>query len=200
MCKRGQESVKYVLSNCESLAKYDFILRHDSAFKYIVFSILTQYKLIDQCLTWYSPSKVKPYYENEIAEFWWDTPEYQGNEEEDDTKLFRPDAKLRLKQERQIFILEMAVPWINNREIKYQEKIDKYRNVLNKLKLDYPNSEVNQLTFIIDVLGGHSKHLRENISKIVKDKARIKCIIYNMQKSVLSSAAHITRKFKLNVQ
>ena len=52
----------------------------------------------------------------------------------------------------------------------------------------------------IDVLGGHSKHLRENISKIVKDKARIKCIIHNMQKSVLSSTAHITRKFKLNVQ
>ena len=50
----------------------------------------------------------------------------------------------------------MAVPWINNREIKYQEKIDKYRNVLNKLKLDYPNYEVNQLTFIIDGLGGHS--------------------------------------------
>ena len=94
----------------------------------------------------------------------------------------------------------MAVPWINNREIKYKEKIDKYRNVLNKLKLDYRNYEVNQLTFITDVLGGHSKHLHEKISKIVKDKARIKCIIYNMQKSVLSSAAHITRKFKLNVQ
>ena len=94
----------------------------------------------------------------------------------------------------------MVVPWINNREIKYQEKIYKYRNVLNKWKLDYPSYEVNQLTFIIDVLGGHSKHLRENISKIVKDKARIKCIIYHMQKSVLSSAAHITRKFKLNVQ
>ena len=200
MCKRGQESVKHVLSNCESLAKYDFILRHDSAFKCIVFPILTQYKLIDQCPTWYSPSKVKPNYKNEIAEFWWDTPEYQGNEEEDDTKVFRPDAKLRLKQERQIFILEIAVPWINNREIKYQEKIDKYRNVLNKLKLVYLNYEVNQLTFIIDVLGGHSKHLRENISKIIKDKARIKCIIYNMQKSVLPSAAHIARKFKLNVQ
>ena len=81
-----------------------------------------------------------------MAEFWWDTPEYQGNGEEDDTKLFRPDAKLRLKQEQQIFISEMAVPWINNREIKYQEKINKYRNVLNKLKLDYPNYEVIQLT------------------------------------------------------
>ena len=184
MCKRGQESVKHVLSNCESLAKYDFILRDDSAFECIVLPILTQYKLIDQCPTWYSPSKVKPYYENKIAEFWWDTPEYQENEEEDDTKLFPPDAKLRLKQEQQIFILEMAVPCINNREIKYQEKIDKYRNVLNKLQLDYPNYEVNQQTFIIDVLGGHPKHLRENISKIVKDKARIKCILYNMQKSV----------------
>ena len=92
------------------------------------------------------------------------------------------------------------VPWINSREIKYQEKIDKYRNVLNKLKLDHPNYEENQLTFIIDVLRGHSKHLRENISKIVKDKARIKSIVCNMQRSVLSTAAHITRKFKLSVQ
>ena len=84
--------------------------------------------------------------------------------------------------------------------IKYQEMIAKYQNVLNKLKLDYPNYEVNQLTFIIDVLGGHSRHLRKNISKIVRDKARIKSIIYNMQKSVLSSAAHIAKKLKLNVQ
>ena len=136
MCKRGQESVKHVLSNCESLAKYNFILHHDSVFKCIVFPILTQYKLIDQCPTWYSPSKVKPCYKNQIAEFWWDTPEYQGNEEEDDTKLFQSDAKLRLKQEQQIFILEMVVPRINNLEIKYQEKFNKYQNVLNKLKLD----------------------------------------------------------------
>ena len=145
-------------------------MRHDSALKCIVFPVLTQCKLIDQCPTWYSPSKVKPYYENEIAEFWWDTPEYQGNEEEDDTKLFRPDAKLRLKQERQIFILEMAVPWINNREIKYQEKIDKYRNVLNKLKLDYPNYEVNQLTFIIDVLGGIPNTYVKTLAKLSKIK------------------------------
>ena len=89
---------------------------------------------------------------------------------------------------------------INNHEVKYQEKNDKFRSVLNKLKLDYPNYEVNQLTFIIDVLGGHSKHLRGNINEIIKDKARIKSIVYNMQKSVLSSAAHIARKFKLTVQ
>ena len=94
----------------------------------------------------------------------------------------------------------MAVPWINNREVKYQKRNDKYRNVLNKLKLDYPNYEVNQLTFIIDVLGGHSKHLRENISEVIKDKARIKSFVDNMQKSVLSSAAQIARKFNLTVQ
>ena len=46
MCKRGEESVKYVLRNCESLAKYDFILRHDGAFKCIVLPILTQYRVV----------------------------------------------------------------------------------------------------------------------------------------------------------
>ena len=99
-----QGSVKHVLSYCESLAKYDFILRHGSALNVSLFNPYTVQAIIDQCPTWYSPSKVKPYYENEITEFWWDTPKYQGNEEEDDTKLFRPDAKLRLKQERQILV------------------------------------------------------------------------------------------------
>ena len=70
MCKRGKEFVKHFPNNCKSLAKYDFILRHDSAFNCIVFPILTQCKLIDQFSTWYSPSKVKPYHENKIAEFW----------------------------------------------------------------------------------------------------------------------------------
>ena len=52
--------------------------------------------------------------------------------------------------------------------MKYREKKDKYRNVLNKLKLNYPNYEVNWL------LGGHSNQLRENITEIIKDKAKIK--------------------------
>ena len=80
--------------------------------------------------------------------------------------------------------------------MKYQEMNDKYQNVLNKLKLDYPNYEVDKLTFIIDVLRGHSKHLCENISEIIKDKAKIKSI----HKSILSSAAHIATKFELTVQ
>ena len=62
--------------------------------------------------------------------------------EKADTKL---DAKLVLKQERYIFILEMAVRWINNREVKYQEKNEKYRNVLEQVEVEYPNYEVNHL-------------------------------------------------------
>ena len=45
---------------------------------------------------------------------------------------------------------------------------------------------------------GQIQNLGRN--KIMKDKAKIKSIFYSMQKSVLSSAAHIARKFKLTVQ
>ena len=40
----------------------------------------------------------------------------------------------------------MAVQWINNREVKYQEKNEKYRNVLEQVEFEYPNYEVNHLT------------------------------------------------------
>ena len=68
--------------------------------------------------------------------------------------------------------------------MKYQEKKDKYRNVLNKLKLNYPNYEVNCL------LGGHFNQLRENITEIIKDKAKIKSIVYHAKVSFVISCTH----------
>ena len=127
----------------------------------------------------------------------WDIPEYSGTEEENEERILRPDGKIIFKRAQKVVLLEMSVPWIENRESKLIEKIEKYKDVLRNLKIDYPGFVVEQATFIIDVLGGFSSHLKSNIAKIGYDCVTIEKIVTKLQKIVLSEASYITNKFKM---
>ena len=94
----------------------------------------------------------------------------------------------------------MTVPWPANRKEKYEYKCSKYLNILQSLKFENPEHEVGQITLVIDVYGGYGKDLAENIKKIVTEKMAIKSIIRNMQKSVISSAANLSRTFKIRTK
>ena len=66
----------------------------------------------------------------------------------------------------------MTVPWIENREIKLQEKEDKYANIIRTLRCENVGYDVEQATFVIDCLGGYSKSLNDNLKKISMKKKR----------------------------
>ena len=74
-------------------------------------------KLVEKCPVWYANDKIQPHYHNEQAEFWWDIPEYTGRDEESEHQL-RPDGKLLLKKSKEIFLIEMTLPWMENRDEK----------------------------------------------------------------------------------
>ena len=165
-----------------------------------MFNYLNTENLIEKCPPWYSNIIIKPLYENEKLVFTWNIPEYSGYEEikdQENEKVKRPDAKLILKAEKKIYVIEMSVPWVENREIKIIEKTEKYIHILQSLKVEYPEYEVQQLTFIIDCLGGFSKNLKENIKKLGFDDIQCKNIMYGMQKIVLSEASSIMDRFKV---
>ena len=65
------------------------------------------------------------------------------------------------------------------------------------MKVDYPDFEVKQLTFIIDGLGGYSTELISNLKKLKFNKNTIDSIIYGMQKIVLTEAVSIIKQFKI---
>ena len=120
---------------------------------------------------WYAPNNVKPYYENEILKLWWDCPEYTGHDNEVPHPL-RPDGKIIINDgnAKKIFLLEMTVPWTENREEKYLYKCKKYNNILQNLKFEYPDYEVDQITTVMDVFGGYGKDLTKNLKKNYKTK------------------------------
>ena len=198
ICKQADESVKHLISNCGSFAKSLYITRHDNALKCFVWPLLKKLKLSDKCPGWYSNDKVAPHYVNNDAEFWWDIPEYSGRDEECDRPL-RPDGKLIINTEsdKRVYLIEMTVPWTTNRDEKYSYKTEKYENIQHALKLEYPQHKIDQITIVMDVFGGYSKNLVDNIGKVFTEKEDCRSIIKNMRKSIISSAVNISRTFKI---
>ena len=197
LCHQKEESVKHLMSNCGELAKKIYVDRHDNVLRCFFFPLLFQLGLIKKLPTWFTYEKVKPSYVNDMYEVYWNVPEYSGRDGEEEQSVPRPDGKIIMIEEKKIFLVEMTVPWIQNRDEKYEYKRTKYRDIQINLKLEFPDYEIDQITLVIDVFGGHSKHLEDNIAKMIKTKKDIQSIIRNMQKTVIKSEANLVRVFKL---
>ena len=198
VCGSDQESVKHLISNCGTFAESLYVSRHDNALKCFVWPVLKTLGLIDKLPCWYANDKVKPYYAKDNVHFWWDCPEYTGRDNESSHPP-RPDGKVMFEVggERKIFLIEMTVPWISNRKEKLIYKQGKYKRIQENLKFEHRNFDVDQITLVMDVFGGYGEDLANNIGKIIKEKETVSSIIKNMHKSVISSAANLSRAFKI---
>ena len=198
LCKQNKtESVKHLLSNCEVLLNSYYKKRHDLSLQYVLFNFLYKKKMISECPPWFSKIMIKPKYENDEILVLWDIPEYSGREGEDDRNVLRPDGKIVWKKEKKIYVLEQSVPWTSNREDKFEEKEEKYRNIIRSIKLNNKDHEVEQVTFIIDCLGGFSPSLRENLKKLGFAKSEQYRITLGLQKIILSEARATINYFKI---
>ena len=175
-----------------------YVTRHDNALKCFVWQLLKTFGLIDKLPCWYANDKIKPYYTKENIHFWWDVPEYTGRDDESEHPP-RPDGKLmfEIEEVRKIYLIEMTVPWISNRKEKLNYKQEKYIRIQQNLKFEYRNYDVDQITLVMDVFGGHGQDLMDNIGKVISDKKTIASVVKNMQKSVISSTANLSRTFKI---
>ena len=197
LCGGPSESVKHLLSQCSKFLSTDFKRRHDRVLQYILFKFLKKCKLIESVPPWFTKVEIKPHYENEDVVVYWDIPEYSGHMDEEDDKVLRPDGKIVLKKQKQIYVLEMSIPWIDNRTVKMSEKIEKYKGIVQTLKVDNPSFKVQQLTFIVDCLGGYSKSFIEALRVLEFDKNEIDKMCLDIQKIVVTEATTTINRFKV---
>ena len=76
------------------------------------------------------------------------------------------------------------------------EKTMKYSQLRLEMTNRYLEFKVNQYNIIMDVLGGCSKEVEQNIKELVGDKCE--SIMRQMQEAILTSSLHIARMFKLS--
>ena len=113
------------------------------------------------------------------------------------TEVLRPDGRLMLKKEKIMYVLEMSVPWIQNRETKFENKQSKYKDLLINMRGLYKDYKIEQVTFIIDVLGGYSQSFIDSLKKLKFTDVERSSILRNAQKIVLSESRCIVNRFKL---
>ena len=163
----------------------------------IMLKFLHKKGMIAELPPWYTSICIKPWYGNDEVEVYWDIPEYSGYDEEGENEPLRPDGKIINKVSKSILVLEMSVPWITNRKSKLEEKENKYRNIIQGLKVDNPGFTVKQVTFIIDCLGGYSADLRSNLALLELTKGEIDSILPRIQRIVVTEANSVINNFKV---
>ena len=167
LCGDSLKNVQNILSGCNALTQTEYLLRHNNAFKILFFEVLRSLDLITTVEPWFSQVTPKPLYENEHATAFWDIPLFADTTQ---VKANRIDTTVIDKTSKQVRVIEMSCPWLENRESKDFEKTTKYSKLRLELTNRYPEYKVNQYNIIMDVLGGCSKGVEKNIKELVGDK------------------------------
>ena len=193
MCGKGQESVAHVLAGCSAIAQTKYLERHNSVLRILFFEILTKYNLLPrEEYAWYKRISPKPVYENEELKALWDVPLFA---EQVEVRANRIDTQVIDKVKKEVMLIKMSCPWMENQQMKMEEKMRKYGPLRWELKLQYPGYKVSQHNIIMDVLGGYSKGGRKSIKCLVGDRCDL--VLKQMQKAMLSCTLNIARNFKI---
>ena len=160
--------MQHILSGCSALAQTTYLQRYNNAFKVLFFEVFRSLNLITNVEPWFSQVTPKPLYKNEHATAFWDVPLFADTTQ---VKGNRIDATVIDKSSKQVRVIEMSCPWLDeNRESKDFEKTTKYSQLRLELTNRYPVCKVNQYNIIMDVLGGCSKEVEQNIKERVGGK------------------------------
>ena len=171
MCGKGQESVAHVLAGCSAIAETKYLERHNSVLRILFFEILSKYNLLPrEEYAWYERISPKPVHENEEVKALWDVPLFA---EQVEVRANPIDAQVIDKVKKEVILIEMSCPWIENRQMKTEEKMRKYGPLRRELKLQYSGYKVSQHNIIMDVLGGYSKDVRKSIKCLVGDRCNL---------------------------
>ena len=133
-------------------------------------------------------------YDNERAIAYWDVPLYVCTTLICSNKI--DVTIIDKKNKKQFSVLEVNCPWVENREVKDNERTAKYSQLRLELMNRYPGYQVLQCNIIIDVLGGYSREVEHSIKELISDNS--KTTILRTQKAILKSSLHVARHFKLN--
>ena len=108
----------------------------------------------------------------------------------------RVDARFANRKNKEMMLIEMSCPWMDNRKQKEEEKTLKYAPLRLELKRQHPGFKIRQFNIVIDALGGYSRRLKVEV-KTLEGSDTYREVLRRMQKAVLSHILHIAKTFKV---
>ena len=110
------------------------------------------------------------------------------------TTARRPDLILEDKEQKKIWVCDMACPQQRNIETARVEKLMKYRQLAFEMRERRPEYEIVVVPVVIGALGGGMKQAIMDIGKIFANEELVRKTAYEMQKIVLMDSETTTRK------
>ena len=128
--------------------------------------------------------------ESDKAKLVWD---FQFNLRKTETAR-RPDLILELKNERQIWICDMACPMQQNIDTIRTDKLTRYRQLAFEMRERRPAYTVTIVPVIIGALGGGMKKTTNELTKLLAKHELVVKTAAEMQKTILMDSETLLRK------
>ena len=149
--RKAQESVAHVLSGCSGLVQSLYLTKDNAALKILFFEMLKGYQLADAIPSWYLPVQPKPVYQGDEVTAYWGVPVFA---EYLQVRAKRVDARFVDRENKEVMLIEMSCPWMDNRKQKEEEKTLNYARLRLELNRQHPGYKIRQFNIVIDALVG----------------------------------------------
>jgi len=182
ICNQYEETIDHIVSGCPTLARTEYVQRHDKAASYIHWKICKHFHL-PAADKWYEhqPPTVT---ENDNITVLWDMPVNTDRE----IKANRPDIIVKNKEEKTCLMIDMTVPSERNVTIKELEKLSKYKDLEIEVTRMW-GMKTTTIPVVVGALGLIKKGLEKRIKKIPGTPTT-----QEIQKIILLGSAHIIRR------
>ena len=169
VCHAKPETMSHILAGCDTLAKKEYLDRHNGVAQYIHHTICQKYQ-IQTCAKWHThkPPEVISLKNVEVI---WDTPIATDRPHD----FNRPDIVLRDKQNKKCFIIDIACPNDINVTQKEQEKITKYSGLRLELGRMW-DCECTVVPIVISGMGLVSMEFEKYKNMLPADISTVICI------------------------
>ena len=183
MCGSKGETVAHVVSECGKLTQREYKGRQDNVAQYIHWQLCGKCGL-ERANSWYE-QKPEGVVESENFKILRDFT-VQGNRK---TKARRPDIVFIDKKEREVVIIDVAIPGDDRVKDKELEKVEKYQLLKDEIAKVWRMRKVIVIPVVIGALGAVSVNFKEYMKRIGVS-VRLEVI----QKTALLETAKILRK------
>ena len=181
-CNQYNETIDHLVSACPTLAKTEYLIRHNKVAQYIHHRICQHYG-ISVKNHWYE-HEVAPVMENNKVKILWDF----SMQTDKTIKANRPDLVIEEKEKKTLLLLDVSIPADKNTSLKTFEKLSKYQDLAIELERSW-KLKTKTVPVIIGALGVVNRNTLNYIKQIPGDIS-----IDELQKITLLGTSSILRK------
>ena len=183
MCGSKGKTVAHVVSECSKLAQTEYKGRHDNVARYIHWQLCGKCGL-ERANNWYE-QKPEGVVESENFKILWDFTIQCDRRVE----ARRPDIVFVDKKQREVVIIDVAIPGDDRVKDKELEKVEKYQLLKDEIAKVWQMRKVIVVPVVIGALGAVSVNFKEYMRRI-----GVKVRLAVIQKTALLGTAKILRK------